>query len=145
MLGLPVAGWQHQDSRSRRLPPGGAASVSTRRAADAETQAAHRALLDRYCVTCHNDRLKTANLSLEKLDLAAVGNHPEVWEKVARKLRAGVMPPPDIRRPTLPEYEALRDWIEAELDRQAATRVNPGVVVLHRLNRTEYANAIRDL
>jgi len=105
----------------------------------------HRATLDRYCVTCHNDRLKTANLSLEKLDLATLGDHPEVWERVVRKLRAGVMPPPDVRRPPLADYEALRDFLEAELDRTAATRVNPGSVVLHRLNRTEYANVIRDL
>jgi len=104
-----------------------------------------RALLDQYCVTCHNDRLKTANLSLEKLDLSTVGDHPELWEKVIRKLRAGVMPPPDVRRPSLAEYESLRDWLESEIDRKATPRANPGAVVLHRLNRTEYANAIRDL
>jgi len=104
-----------------------------------------RALLDKYCVTCHNDRVKTANLSLQGLDLAKVAEHAEVWEKVVRKLRAGVMPPPDVPRPPLPEYEGLRDWLEGEIDRAAATRVNPGSVVLHRLNRTEYANAIRDL
>ena len=104
-----------------------------------------RALLDQYCVTCHNDRLKTANLSLEKLDLSTVGDHPELWEKVIRKLRAGVMPPPDVKRPPLAEYESLRDWLEAEIDRKAAPLANPGAVVLHRLNRTEYANAIRDL
>jgi hypothetical protein len=68
-----------------------------------------------------------------------------VWEKVVRKLRAGVMPPPDLPRPALAEYEGLRDWLEAEIDRPAAARVSPGSVVLHRLNRTEYANAIRDL
>ena len=89
--------------------------------------------------------LKTANLSLQGLDLATVGDHAELWEKVIRKLRAGVMPPPDLPRPSLAEYEGLRDWLEAEIDRRAATRINPGSVVLHRLNRTEYANAIRDL
>jgi hypothetical protein len=107
--------------------------------------AAERALLDRYCVGCHNDRLRTANLSLEKLDLATAGDHPELWEKVIRKLRAGVMPPPGIPRPPLPQYEALRDWLETQIDRKAAARPNPGSVVLHRLNRTEYANVIRDL
>jgi hypothetical protein len=106
--------------------------------------AAPRALLDQYCVTCHNDRLKTAQLSLEKLDLAAVGDHPELWERVVRKLRAGVMPPPDVKRPPLHEYEGLRDWLEDAIDRRAP-RLNPGSVVLHRLNRTEYANAVRDL
>jgi mono/diheme cytochrome c family protein len=103
-----------------------------------------RALLDKYCVTCHNDRLKTANLSLQGADLGAVPAHADLWEKVIRKLRAGVMPPPDVPRPALAEYEGLRDWLEAEVDR-AASKVSPGSVVLHRLNRTEYANAIRDL
>ena len=109
------------------------------------TATSARALLDQYCVTCHNGRAKTANLSFEGLDLASVGDHPELWEKVVRKLRAGVMPPPDVKRPALSEYEALRDWLEGEIDRKAATRVNPGSTVLHRLNRTEYANVIRDL
>jgi mono/diheme cytochrome c family protein len=107
--------------------------------------ATQRAVLDQYCVTCHNDRLKTSNLSLEKLDLATTGDHAELWEKVVRKLRAGVMPPPGVKRPPLPEYEALRDWLEGEIDRKAAGHVDPGAVVLHRMNRTEYANAIRDL
>jgi hypothetical protein len=104
-----------------------------------------RAVLDRYCVTCHNDRLKTANLSLQGLDLTKAAGQADLWEKVIRKLRAGVMPPPDIPRPPLSDYEALRDWLENEIDRVAATRTAPGSVVLHRLNRTEYANAIRDL
>jgi hypothetical protein len=121
-------------------PAGGATPVPS--ASSIEKQ---RALLDRYCVTCHNDRVKTANLSLQGLDLARVGEHAELWEKVIRKLRAGVMPPPELPRPSLAEYEGLRDWLEAEIDRAAATKPNPGAVVLHRLNRTEYANAIRDL
>src|SRR5262247_1294831 len=83
---------------------------------------AQRGLLDQYCVTCHNDRLKRANLSLEKLDLTTAGDNPEIWEKVIRKLRAGVMPPPGMKRPPLKEYEALRDWLESEIDRKAATR-----------------------
>src|SRR5690349_23883885 len=107
--------------------------------------ATERAILDQYCVTCHNDKTKRANLSLEKLDLTTAGDHAELWEKVVRKLRAGVMPPPGMRRPPLPEYEGLRDWLEAEIDRKAAGRTNPGSIVLHRLNRTEYANSIRDL
>ncbi len=106
---------------------------------------AQRALLDRYCVTCHSDKLKTANFSLQNLDLSTIGDHPELWEKVVRKLRAGLMPPPGVRRPPLAEYEGLRDWMETEIDRKAAGRVNPGSIVLHRLNRTEYANVIRDL
>jgi hypothetical protein len=105
----------------------------------------HRALLDRYCVTCHNDRLKTANLSLQGLDLTKVAERADLWEKVIRKLRAGVMPPPDLPRPPLVEYEGLRDFLEDEIDRAAAGKASPGSIVLHRLNRTEYANAIRDL
>jgi hypothetical protein len=105
----------------------------------------YRAALDRYCVTCHNDRLKTANLSLQGLDLTTAADRAELWERVIRKLRAGVMPPPDLPRPALAEYEGLRDWLEEAIDRGTAGRMNPGAVVLHRLNRTEYANAIRDL
>jgi cytochrome c551/c552 len=102
-----------------------------------------RALIDQYCVTCHNDRTKTANLSLQNLDLATAGDNPQLWERVVRKMRAGVMPPPGARRPSVAEYDALRDWLETEIDRKA--RQNPGSKVLHRLNRIEYANAIRDL
>ena len=109
------------------------------------SSALHRALLDRYCVTCHNDRLKTANLSLQGLDLTKVGERADLWEKVIRKLRAGVMPPPDLPRPALADYEGLRDFLEGEVDRAVAAKTSPGSIVLHRLNRTEYANAIRDL
>ncbi|HTG75478.1 MAG TPA: DUF1592 domain-containing protein [Terriglobia bacterium] len=109
------------------------------------TAAAQRALVDQYCVTCHNDRSKTANLSLQNLEMAAVADHTEIWEKVIRKLRAGMMPPPGVRRPPLQQYEGLRDWLESEIDRKAFGKPNPGSVVLHRLNRTEYANSIRDL
>ena len=113
--------------------------------ADAGLAAKQRALLDQYCVTCHNDRVKTANLSLQNLDMTTAGEHPELWERVVRKLRAGVMPPPGMKRPALADYEGLRDWLETEIDRHAAGKINPGTVVLHRLNRTEYAHAIRDL
>jgi len=112
---------------------------------DAATVAKQKALLDQYCVTCHSNRLKTANFSLEGADLTTIGDHAEEWEKVVRKLRGGVMPPPDIPRPSLEQYEGLRDFLEAEIDRTAAGRPNAGAVVLHRLNRTEYANAVRDL
>jgi len=130
----------------RTLVGGVVAALLVLAIADAQTPAEHhRATLDQYCVTCHNDRLKTSNLSLEHLDLATAGDHPEIWERVVRKLRAGVMPPPDVRRPSVADYDALRDFLETALDRQAAARVDPGSVVLHRLNRTEYANVIRDL
>ena len=69
-----------------------------------------RAVLDKYCITCHNQKLKTAGLSLEAADFARPSNSADIWEKVIRKLRAGVMPPPGMRRPPLAEYEGLRDW-----------------------------------
>jgi len=109
----------------------------------ASAQATQRALVDEYCVTCHNGRLKTANLRLDELDLARLDDHAEVGEKVVRKLRAGMMPPTGVRRPDPPALESLIGWMEKELDRSAVTHLPPPG--LHRLNRTEYANAIRDL
>jgi len=109
------------------------------------TPQAAKTVLDQYCVGCHNDKLKTANFSLEKVDLAIAGDHPEIWERVIRKMRAGMMPPPGMPRPPLATYEGVRDWLEAEVDKKATAHPNPGSVILHRLNRTEYRNAIRDL
>ncbi len=112
-----------RDRADRRPVPPARAAVRPA-AASVESQ---RALLDRYCVTCHSDRVKTANLSLQGLDLSKVADHAELWEKVIRKMRAGVMPPPDMPRPPLPEYEGLRDWLEGEIDRVALTKPNPGL------------------
>jgi hypothetical protein len=105
----------------------------------------YRAVLDRYCVTCHNERLRTAGLTLDTLDLEQVGHRPELWEKVVRKLRSGAMPPPGRPRPESTTYEAFASSLEAALDRTAAANPNPGRSAVHRLNRAEYANAIRDL
>jgi mono/diheme cytochrome c family protein len=118
--------------------------VSARSAASFNAQAA-REMLDEYCVVCHNDRAKAGNFSLEKTRLNSPGDHPDVWERVIRKMRAGMMPPPGMPRPELADYDRLRDWLEAEIDRKAGAHPNPGAIVLHRLNRTEYGNAIRDL
>jgi hypothetical protein len=120
-------------------------AVSTKAPPASGSAATERALLDQYCVTCHSDKLRTANFSLQSADINTVADHPEIWEQVIRKLRAGMMPPPGMPRPPLAKYEQLRDWLEAEIDRKAAQHPNPGSVVLHRLNRTEYANAVRDL
>jgi hypothetical protein len=116
-------------------------------ATDKSTDAAGRALLDRYCVTCHNARLKTAGLVLDReaLDAASVGSSVEVWEKVARKMRSRAMPPAGARRPQAAEYEAFSTWLEGALDGAAAAHPNPGRSTVHRLNRAEYANAVRDL
>jgi mono/diheme cytochrome c family protein len=99
----------------------------------------------RYCVSCHNDRLKTSGLSLEKIDVAHAAANPELWENVARKLQARAMPPQGARRPDEAAYRSLQSAIEAQLDAEAAAHPNPGAPILHRLNRSEYANAIRDL
>ena len=104
-----------------------------------------QALLDQYCITCHNQKLKTGGLEIDKLDLDRVGGDAEAWEKVARKLRAGMMPPSGARRPDRAALDALADSVEGALDRAAAERPNPGRTPLHRMNRVEYANAIRDL
>ena len=104
-----------------------------------------RALLDRYCVTCHNQRLQTGGLALDVADVARVGEAPDVWERVVLKLRGGMMPPAGRPRPAGPALDELRGWLEAELDRAAAASVEPGRVPTHRLNRAEYANAVRDL
>ena len=104
-----------------------------------------RTVLDRYCTACHNDRLRTANLTLESLDVAHVGAGAETWEKVIRKLRAREMPPPRRPRPDDATYVRFVDWIEGELDVAALANPNPGAETINRLNRTEYTNAIRDL
>jgi hypothetical protein len=103
----------------------------------------HQATIQQYCVTCHNQRLKTGGLSLDGLDLANVQANAETWESVVRKLRVGAMPPHGVRRPNQKTTDSLIAWLETELDR-TSTR-SPGRPVLRRLNRAEYANAIRDL
>ena len=105
--------------------------------------AAPRAALDKYCVGCHNARLKTGGLALDQLDLSRLADQAEVAEKVALRLRSGMMPPPNSPRPDRSTRDALITWMENELDRHAATSLAaPGI---HRLNRTEYQNVIRDL
>ena len=107
---------------------------------DVSTQ---RALLNQYCVVCHNQRLKTANLLLDQLDLDHLADHAETGEKIVRKLRAGLMPPAGMPRPDAARREALVSWMENQLDRGAVSNLDPPG--LHRLNRIEYQNAIRDL
>ena len=105
-----------------------------------------RALLNSYCVGCHNERTKIAGLALDRLDVTKVDEHADAWEKVVRKLRGGLMPPPGRPRPDSATYEGLVSWLETELDRAAAARPNPGRTdAVHRLNRAEYVNAIRDV
>jgi mono/diheme cytochrome c family protein len=102
-------------------------------------------LLNKHCLACHSERLKTAGVVLEKRDLTKVSEDAEIWERVVRKLRAGEMPPSGMPRPERPAVDAFATWLETTLDRAAASNVNPGRTLIHRLNRTEYANSIRDL
>ena len=105
-----------------------------------------RPVLNRYCVGCHNDRLRTADLSLDAMDAVHVAGGAEVWEKVIGKLRSGAMPPPGRPRPDPAVVEDMLAWLETELDRAAALAPEPGRTdSVHRLNRAEYQNAIRDL
>jgi mono/diheme cytochrome c family protein len=109
----------------------------------AATVAEKRAVIDKYCVGCHNTRVKSGGLSLDQFDLAKLHEHTEVAEKVALKLRAGMMPPLRAPRPDKPTLDGLITWMEGELDRTAVTNLTaPGI---HRLNRTEYQNVVRDL
>ena len=108
---------------------------------DAERQAA---VVSRMCLDCHNEAEQVADLNLERLPLDSVATHAETWEKVIRKLRAGLMPPAD-GGPTLDRETRLElvSWLETEIDRNAEPHLPPPG--LHRLNRTEYTNAVRDL
>jgi mono/diheme cytochrome c family protein len=128
---LPVG---HLAAEQLRVQPGVASS------ADA------RAVIEQYCVTCHSDRAKAGGLSLQSLDLTDVSANSAPLEKVVRKLRLGAMPPVGLPRPPAQTYSALASWFETELDRAATSKVHSGrTETLHRLNRAEYQNAIRDL
>ena len=122
--------------------PGTAGESATQQAGSPEPV---RAVLDRYCVTCHNERLLTAGLALDTMDPARVGDHAAAWEQVVRKLRTGAMPPAGRPRPEPAAYAAVASTLETALDRVAAADPEPGRTTVHRLNRREYANAVRDL
>jgi mono/diheme cytochrome c family protein len=129
---------------ARSVQASASPSTTTQAATPATTPA--RALVTSYCVTCHNARLKTANLLLDQADAQQVSNSADTWEKVIVQLRSRAMPPSGIPRPDSATYNAVASWLETELDRAASLRPNPGRPAgLHRLNRTEYANAVRDL
>src|SRR5258708_1615323 len=117
--------------------------ADARTTASAPTQS--RPLLDQYCVGCHNDKLKTGGLTLERIDPNTVAGHEDVLEKVVRKLRSGQMPPEGRPRPDAGTLEVFATSLEKALDRIASASPNPGRVVSHRLNRGEYVNVIHDL
>jgi mono/diheme cytochrome c family protein len=102
-------------------------------------------VVDRYCATCHNPRMKAGGLALDALPVATAARDPQTWEKVIRKVRTGMMPPAGSPRPDRATLDGLAATVETALDRAAAASPNPGAPALHRLNRTEYGNAVRDL
>src|SRR5579864_8202552 len=107
--------------------------------------AARHALVDQYCSACHNDKLKSGGVTLTKLDLAHPDQSAELAEKAIRKVRAGLMPPAGMPRPDQAAVNAFATALETEIDRAALTHPNPGKPSLHRLNRFEYSNSVRDL
>lgn len=104
-----------------------------------------RATLNKYCIGCHNTKLKSGSVALDAVDTANIGLDAATWERVLRKLTAGEMPPPKMPRPEAATYAAITDWLRTELDSTAAAHPNPGHPTIHRLNRAEYSNAVRDL
>src|SRR5262249_23197854 len=123
-----------------QAPP--AASSTKPAPAATPSYVAQKALIDEYCMECHSRAARNGNLSLEDLDIAHVSKDVKDWERVVRKLRAGMMPPAGQERPDKATYVGFITWLENELDRAAVPYTPaPG---LHRLNRTEYGNAIHD-
>ena len=103
------------------------------------------AVIEQYCVACHDDSTKTANVSFEKADASKIGEDPGLWERALRKLKTNQMPPASMPQPSADTRRSLTTYLETELDRAAAVHPNPGRPTIHRLNRAEYSNAIRDL
>ena len=122
-----------------------AAPASSVPAAPSTSLRAGRATLDRYCITCHNQKRPTADLALDILDLNDVAQNARTLEKVAARLRSRTMPPVGLPRPDRSTYDEVAGSIEAALDAHSAAHPDPGRPVIHRLNRAEYANAVRDL
>jgi hypothetical protein len=124
--------------------PGGS-GVSHAQQADGSVSP-DQVLVNRYCTGCHSTRMKAGNLVLAGVDVAAVADNPELWEKVVRKLRNGLMPPAGSPRPDEAAYQRFLARLQDDLDAAAARRPNPGrTEIVHRLNRIEYSNAVRDL
>jgi hypothetical protein len=132
--------------------PQAAAQETLSKAANDEAQTvtvkqtdAYARVLERYCISCHNEELKTGNMSLDHVDIAAVTDDPAIWEKVVHKLRTDEMPPKDKPQPPEGARKAILSWLITSLDEAAAVSPTPGKPAVHRLNRAEYANAIRDM
>ena len=109
------------------------------------TVASRKALLDQYCVNCHNADDKVAGIAFDTMDLSRISRDADVWEKAIKKLKGGMMPPPGAKQPERATVVAFASWLETSLDAAAAAAPNPGSIALHRLNRAEYAASIKDL
>jgi mono/diheme cytochrome c family protein len=131
LLAVQIASVQSQSAASDASKP---------RPASSDT-----AVIDRYCATCHNQRTRAGKLALDTLDVSAAARDAETWEKVVRKVRTGMMPPAGSPRPDRATLDGFAASIETTIDRAARTAPNPGAPALHRLNRAEYGNAVRDL
>jgi mono/diheme cytochrome c family protein len=127
------------------MQPAGPQAAQTADATQNSAAASFRPVVDKYCVSCHNERLKTGGLVLEALDMADVAGHADVWEKVIRKVKGNMMPPVGAPRPDAATLSGLVSALATTIDTAAMARPNPGRPLLHRFNRAEYANAIRDL
>ena len=110
-----------------------------------QTPTAGRALLNQYCTGCHNQKLRSGNIALDQLDTSKVDANAKTWEKVLRKISSGEMPPTGLPRPDHAAASSFTEWLGGQLDQAAATHPNPGHPTIHRLNRAEYSNAVRDL
>jgi hypothetical protein len=138
--------WTWVDAREQGAAGAPAAQTSPKPVAPTiGSNQQRRATLDRYCVTCHSERLKTGGLSLETIDTGNLATATDVWEKVVRKVRVGMMPPQGSPAPDPQQREAFVTGLTTALDAHAVTRPDPGRPLVHRLNRAEYGNAVRDL
>jgi mono/diheme cytochrome c family protein len=120
-------------------------SASARQVPATDAVAANQATVQKYCVSCHNERVKSGGLALTALDLARAPKDAEAWEHVIRKVRTGAMPPAGRPRPDKATATGLVTYLESELDKAALANPNPGRLALARLNRAEYRNAVRDV
>ena len=127
------------------VPAGAAPQAEVRTAASPAQASTIREFTKQYCVSCHNGRLKTAGLELDSLDFEHPASNAVVWEKVIRKVQVGMMPPAGVPHPDPAARRTLVTALSSVLDEAGRVSPNPGRPALHRLNRTEYANAIRDL
>jgi hypothetical protein len=143
MKRLTVLGWVLVGSLLWSFPQ--AARPQSQRPESNTAVSTQRAFVNQYCTGCHNEKAKVGGLTLDTIDVSHVAANGEVWEKVVRKLRAGMMPPAGAKRPDRPAAEAFTTWLESELDRAVAAKPHLESAGLHRLNRREYANAVRDL